>query len=126
MTARLSFEAENGTTVELDAKPIIDALWFYGDPGTYFAVAVWGDPPTGGFDEDIDDDFHSDSINRAVPGKLARSQLRSLLKAGYRFGDPEETREDPDPAAGAALAAPPAEAPVVAQADADAHSVSGH
>ena len=71
MTVKLVFDKPDGTQGELDAEDLIDALWFYADPGTYFGAALWFDPPTGGFDTDIADDFYDDFIDRPVPGSRA-------------------------------------------------------
>lgn len=52
-----------------------DALEFYADPETYFAVAFRFDPPTGGFDDDFDEE-HGGDFDRPMPGKLARATLK--------------------------------------------------
>lgn len=95
MTVKLVFDKADGTQAELDAQELLDALWFYADPGTYFACALWFDPPTGGFDTDIADDFEDEFIDREVPGLRARNVMRSLLAAGYSFPD-DEDEEEPD------------------------------
>ena len=100
MTVKLVFDKPDGTQGELDAEALLDALWFYADPGTYFGVAIWCDPPTGGYEDDFDDNFQDDFIDREVPGKRARDFLRSLLAAGYSFPDDEEEEPDVDGAAG--------------------------
>jgi hypothetical protein len=54
------------------AKKYSDALWFYGNPETYFAIGIFPDPPCGEFIED----FSDCGILRMKPGKLARETLK--------------------------------------------------
>lgn len=51
------------------------ALEFYADPETYFAIGIIADRPTGGFDDDIDDDYDHPDMVGPRPGKLARKAL---------------------------------------------------
>lgn len=51
---------------------LYEALMFYANPGTYFAFGFYYDPPTGGFDEDFDEDHGDPFFNRPMPGKFAR------------------------------------------------------
>ena len=50
----------------------VEALEFYADPETYFAIAFFGDPPYGPFIDDFSTDGDDD---RERPGKLARAVL---------------------------------------------------
>jgi hypothetical protein len=52
-----------------------DALEFYADPETYFAIGFFPDPPNGPFM----DDFSATSL-RQKPGKRARKALRDAEK----------------------------------------------
>lgn len=64
-------------------QEVIDALAFYGDPDTWFAVAVFGDRPCGEITEDWSE--HGD-INYPEgdqrPGKRAREALASWIASG--------------------------------------------
>lgn len=55
---------------ELDNGKLIDALVFYADPDTYFAIGFFPDPPCGPFMEDFSETPLGDK-----PGKLARTVL---------------------------------------------------
>jgi hypothetical protein len=52
-----------------------EALEFYADPETYFGIGIIADRPTGGFDDDIDDDYEHTDMTGPRPGKLARKTL---------------------------------------------------
>ncbi len=61
-----------------DLKPeavreVIEALRFYADPDTYFAIGFFPDPPNGEFM----DDFEETHLG-AKPGKRARAALKAL------------------------------------------------
>lgn len=60
---------------------LIAALAFYADPGTYHAAAFWFDPPTGGFDEDFDENHGDDFYERPMPGAQARAALAKWFEA---------------------------------------------
>ena len=53
------------------------AVSFYADPGTYFAIAFFSDPPCGDFANDF-----SGTIDMGIkPGKLARKVLgRTMIR----------------------------------------------
>jgi len=53
---------------------LVDALHFYANPETYFAIAFLSDPPSGPFMEDF-----SDTYLNVKPGKLARKVLGSTM-----------------------------------------------
>lgn len=55
---------------------MIDALAFYGDPSTYFAVGFFPDNPAGDFMEDF-----SATYLGAKPGKRAREMFEKLCRA---------------------------------------------
>jgi len=52
---------------------LVEALEFYADPTTYFAIGFFPDPPNGEFM----DDFDETELGHK-PGKLARTVLREL------------------------------------------------
>ncbi len=52
---------------------LIEALEFYADPDTYFAIGFLGDPPCGPFCEDFDDET-------GKPGALARKTLSNYFQ----------------------------------------------
>lgn len=56
-------------------KALEEALEFYADPDTYFAIAIIPDPPCGAFWEDFSEDHGDPFYSRAMPGKLAREVL---------------------------------------------------
>jgi hypothetical protein len=55
-----------------------EALAFYADPETYHACSFLFDRPTGGFDEDFDEDHGHEDYDRPMPGKRARACIASL------------------------------------------------
>jgi len=59
---------------------LIDALSFYADPDTYFAIGILPDKPCGAFIDDMSED-HDGDYNRPMPGKLARQTLREIFEA---------------------------------------------
>jgi len=56
-----------------------DALYFYANPDTYFAIAFLRDHPCGAFMEDFCDKHEMKEYDRPMPGKLAR---QTLLEVG--------------------------------------------
>ena len=54
---------------------LFDALEFYADPATYFAIGFFPDPPNG----DFMNDFSETELGHK-PGKLARETLDSVRK----------------------------------------------
>jgi len=54
---------------------MLDALVFYGNPDTYFAIAFLGDPPCGSF---IKDTSYCPSVTSYKPGKLARETVQKI------------------------------------------------
>lgn len=52
-----------------------EALAFYADPDSYFAMVIMADPPCGEFSEDFSED-HSGDYDRPMPGKRARAALQ--------------------------------------------------
>ena len=57
-------------------EKLADALWFYADPDTYFAIGFFSDKPCGEFIDDFSDDHGFNQYDRAMPGKLARQVLK--------------------------------------------------
>lgn len=58
----------------------LDALAEYADPETYHAIAFMADRPAGSFADDFDRKHGHEFYDRPMPGKLARSTLKSLAK----------------------------------------------
>lgn len=52
-----------------------EALCFYADPDTYFAIGFLADKPCGEFIDDFSDDHGFNDYDRSMPGKLAREVL---------------------------------------------------
>jgi hypothetical protein len=50
----------------------INALEFYANPDTYFAIAFIADQPAGEFVDDFSNDHGCDQYERPMPGKMAR------------------------------------------------------
>jgi hypothetical protein len=65
----------DGERTRAENQRLREALAFYADPGTYHACAFYFDPPTGGFDEDFDEDHGDEFYDRPMPGKTARAAL---------------------------------------------------
>ena len=57
------------------SESVLDALEFYADPHSYFAIMFLADPPCGAFADDLSE---SDELGREVPGKRARDTLAWL------------------------------------------------
>jgi hypothetical protein len=55
-----------------------EALEFYADPATYFAVGFMADPPCGEFVDDFSDDHGDDDLPGPRAGKRARAALSSV------------------------------------------------
>ena len=66
-----------------EIEKLKEALAFYADPETYFAIAIIPDPPCGEFMDDFDDEYESEAYpppyNRPLPGKRARAVLREII-----------------------------------------------
>ena len=68
-------------------RELMNALRFYADPDTYFAIGWFPDSPCGEFIEDFDErytDFSSNRYNRKMPGKLARETIRDQYRMYLR------------------------------------------
>jgi hypothetical protein len=68
-----------------------DALAFYADPESYFAIAFWFDPPCGGFRDDFSD-VENEFFERPMPGALARETLgielpQQRIRDSFRVGE---------------------------------------
>ena len=55
---------------------LAEALYFYADPGNYFAIAFIPDRPCGEFMDDFSSDDGFSEYKRTMPGKLARQVLQ--------------------------------------------------
>ena len=55
-------------------KKLQEALLFYADPNSYFAIGFFPDSPCGKFIDDFDHVSHWE-YDRPMPGKLAREIL---------------------------------------------------
>lgn len=60
----------------------IDALEFYADPDSYFAISILADRPAGAFADDFsEDDWTREcDFDRPMPGKRAREALKRLAE----------------------------------------------
>jgi hypothetical protein len=67
----------------------LEALVFYADPETYYAIGFFPDPPCGEFMEDFSDDHGDEAPPGFRPGKRARKAVDDLLAAGIDFGSIE-------------------------------------
>lgn len=65
----------------INVEVLIEALGFYADPETYHACGFMFDRPTGGFDEDFDEDHGHEDYDRPMPGKKAREALTTQVEA---------------------------------------------
>ena len=70
---------------------LVDQMWealdYYASPETYHGCAFMFDPPTGGFDQDFDEDHGHPDYNRPMPGKLARLVLTEGQAGGQARRD---------------------------------------
>lgn len=58
---------------------LIEALEYYGNPETYFGIAMFGDPPHGDFFEDFEKyPYPGDYSIQDKPGRRAREALRDF------------------------------------------------
>lgn len=69
-------------------EQLVEALMFYADPDTYFAVMVYGDSPCGEFVDDIGEIVYVDENDQEIdreqrPGKLARETLSAIFTPHY-------------------------------------------
>jgi len=58
-------------------KSLVNALAFYADEDTYFAIGFFPDKPCGDFIKD----FSKDSLGKISPGKKARAVLKKIVTA---------------------------------------------
>ena len=65
-----------------EINELLKALYFYASPDSYFAIAIWEDPPCGEFIQDFSfcDDWTDFPYNREMPGKKAREALVKFLE----------------------------------------------
>jgi hypothetical protein len=57
-------------------REALEVVAFYGDPDSYFAIAIWPDRPAGNFADDFSDvDSLGYFYERDMPGKKARELL---------------------------------------------------
>jgi hypothetical protein len=72
-------ERERREKAEAERETLEETLWFYADPGTYFAIAFFPDPPCGEFMDDFEEPNPElemwDGIPSPKPGKRARAAL---------------------------------------------------
>ena len=74
---RFASQQSELSALRQQAEAMAWALEFYAEPETYHACAFMFDRPTGGFDEDFDDEHGHEDYDRPMPGKRARSALQS-------------------------------------------------
>ena len=68
---RINALVETVNALEAERDALREALEFYADPNTYFAIGIFPDPPCGEFNEDFDD---TEELGWR-PGKRARAAL---------------------------------------------------
>ena len=77
--AELAAERKRREKAEAERETLEETLWFYADPGTYFAIAFFPDPPCGEFMDDFEEPNPElemwDGIPSPKPGKRARASL---------------------------------------------------
>lgn len=75
-------------------REAVEALAFYADPDTYFAIAFLPDPPCGDFAEDFEELEgewgHPDGGTWVKPGKRARETLRPITDGRIKWSTEEE------------------------------------
>lgn len=64
-----------GAAIQDQVHTVVEALLFYADPATYFAIGFFPDPPCGEFMEDIEET----EIGQK-PGKRARAAIQEVLR----------------------------------------------
>jgi hypothetical protein len=94
---------------EKDVLALGEALAFYADPDTYFAVAFAFDLPCGGFVADFSEDEKTVEYNRPMPGKSAREALANVTPSALAIE--QRIRDDGIEAAATALDTVKASAP---------------
>lgn len=62
-------------------KEAMEALEFYGNPDTYFAIVFFPDPPCGEFMDDFARDHANEDYRHPMPGKRARSIHAKIAEA---------------------------------------------
>jgi hypothetical protein len=80
------------TVMSDDYLVLREALGFYADPDTYFAIAFAFDNPCGDFADDFTED-HGGDYDRPMPGKRARAALSGVQPDDYEMVDPDEEIE---------------------------------
>jgi hypothetical protein len=73
-------------SLKKERKKLVDALWFYGNPETYFGIGFAADKPCGKFENDFEDPQWShpvyglawSTVSSSKPGKLARKILNDI------------------------------------------------
>ena len=88
LDGQAALDEANNQIVQLKAKVAAAerVLQFYADPETYHACTFLFDPPTGGFDEDMDTEHGHPNYDRPMPGKMARQALAALDATGEGAG----------------------------------------
>jgi len=71
-----TFSENRNALLENQNKKLVECLEFYADPGTYFAIGFFPDPPNG----DFMNDFSETSELGMKPGKMARELIDELFK----------------------------------------------
>ena len=61
-------------------KKLTEALVFYADPGNYFAITFFSDPPSGAFIDDFSKVSDSPYYDREMPGTFARETLKKIYE----------------------------------------------
>lgn len=74
--------------VKQELNDAAEVLYFYADPGTYFAIGFFPDRPCGDFMEDF-----SETHLGMKPGKRARDLFQKYIKKDDAHGNPKEENE---------------------------------
>jgi hypothetical protein len=80
LAGKFAEQNEQIKQLKTDNEVLIEALEFYADPESYWAIMIIGDQPCGEFAEDISDDYEHPAIIGPRPGKTARTALNSIKR----------------------------------------------
>lgn len=91
--AQRNQEMQRATRLEEQNETLREALAFYADPETYFAIAFMADPPCGEFADDFEELDgalgHPDGGAWTKPGKRAREAYAAVLGVPYPATEPK-------------------------------------
>jgi hypothetical protein len=81
VSADPNYVPERERELMAEIERLREALEFYADPETYFAIACIGDPPCGDFIRDFSDDHGHPQLDGMRYGKRARAALKAVAEA---------------------------------------------